>query len=278
MRLPEYENLVVCRGEARPEDEGRRGNSGPPMGRPGSAVRHRDSRLSPKPSPAANWVTLAEPFRILAFVLVFVTAIRLAGGRRLAQEVVSAERIRIANDLHDGLAQHLAFIVAYADRLERKFGEAHVLARAARRALAVSRGTIVDLEASRAPSTAAAPGGVARQLQHRAGHARDALTGSLAGRSADRASSRCRRYRERDRFRLEPRRIRFQARPETIVDSVRRGPTQIVRPRAASSRVASSTRSSACCCSSHLTSWPMPCSKVVWASNPSNSRARDGSA
>ena len=122
-----------------------------------------------QPLPAANWVTLAEPFRILAFVLLFVTAIRLTGGRHAAQEAVSAERIRIANDLHDGLAQDLAFIVAYADRLERKFGEAHVLTLAASRALAVSRGTMVDLEASQAPSTAAALREVAAELEARFG-------------------------------------------------------------------------------------------------------------
>ncbi len=122
-----------------------------------------------EPLPAANWVTLAEPFRILAFGLLFVAAHRLYGGRRAAQDAVSAERSRIANDLHDGLAQDLAFIVAYADRLERKFGEAHVLVLAARRALAASRGAIVDLEASPAPTTAAALREVAAELGARFG-------------------------------------------------------------------------------------------------------------
>jgi signal transduction histidine kinase len=122
-----------------------------------------------QPLPAANSVTLAEPFRILAFVVLLATAIRLYGGQRAAQEAVSAERIRIANDLHDGLAQDLAFIVTYADRLERKFGEAHILVLAARRALAASRGTIVDLEASQAPSTEAALREVAAELEARFG-------------------------------------------------------------------------------------------------------------
>ena len=157
-----------------------------------------------EPLPSANWVTLAEPFRILAFGLLFVAAIRLYGGRRAAQDAVSAERIRIANDLHDGLAQDLAFIVAYADRLERKFGEAHVLVLAARRALAASRGTIVDLEASQAPSTAAALREVAAELEARFGaeitvrvHTSTAEKPSVADRRASsglharRSSTRC---------------------------------------------------------------------------------------
>jgi signal transduction histidine kinase len=122
-----------------------------------------------QPMPLASWVTVAEPFRIVAFGLLFVTALRRYGGNRAAQEAVRAERIRIADDLHDGLAQDLAFIVAYADRLEHRFGEAHLLVTAARRALAASRGTIVDLEASKAPTTAAALRDVATELQERFG-------------------------------------------------------------------------------------------------------------
>jgi signal transduction histidine kinase len=118
------------------------------------------------PTKLANSVTAVEPFRIVAYGLLFATAVRLYGTtrERVAQEAASAERVRIANDLHDGLAQDLAFIVSYADRLERKFGEAHQLAVAAHRALAASRGTIIGLEASQAPSTMAALREVAAEL------------------------------------------------------------------------------------------------------------------
>ena len=67
------------------------------------------------------------------------------------------ERRRIARDLHDGLAQDLAFIAAHGDQIAREAGEEHPLAIAARRALALSRGAIADLSASDAPSARAAP-------------------------------------------------------------------------------------------------------------------------
>jgi signal transduction histidine kinase len=82
---------------------------------------------------------------------------------------VSAERLRIARDLHDGLAQDLAFIAAHSERLAREFGADHPLAIAATRALAASRGQIVDLEASHASSTEAALREVAGEFSARFG-------------------------------------------------------------------------------------------------------------
>jgi signal transduction histidine kinase len=119
----------------------------------------------------ADWVTPREPFRILAFALLLVTAVRLYGKTReqVGHAVAHAEQVRIAHDLHDGLAQDLAYIVTYADRMERVSGEGHALVIAARRALDASRGAIVDLEASRAPCTAAALGEVATELERRYG-------------------------------------------------------------------------------------------------------------
>jgi signal transduction histidine kinase len=79
------------------------------------------------------------------------------------------ERRRIARDLHDGLAQDLAFIAAHGDRIAREAGEDHPLAVAARRALAVSRGAIADLSATEAPSANSALRQVADELEIRFG-------------------------------------------------------------------------------------------------------------
>jgi signal transduction histidine kinase len=62
------------------------------------------------------------------------------------------------------MAQDLAFIATYAERLVQDFGPDHPLTVAARRALAASRGLIIDLSASDAPSTAAALRAVADEL------------------------------------------------------------------------------------------------------------------
>ena len=70
-------------------------------------------------------------------------------------------------DLHDGMAQDLAFIATYAERLVQDFGAEHPLTVAARRALGASRGFINDLSASDAPTTAAALGAVANELSIR---------------------------------------------------------------------------------------------------------------
>jgi signal transduction histidine kinase len=64
----------------------------------------------------------------------------------------AGERQRIVRDLHDGLAQDLAFIAAHGDRLAVELGREHPLAVAARRALAVSRGAIAELSAPQAPT------------------------------------------------------------------------------------------------------------------------------
>jgi len=115
------------------------------------------------------WVTPVELFRVVAYACLLAAGLQqyMRTRDRVSHEAVCAERIRIAHDLHDGLAQDLAFIVAYADRSQSKLGEGHPLVIAARRALAASRGTIVDLEASQAPSVAAALREVAAELEAR---------------------------------------------------------------------------------------------------------------
>jgi signal transduction histidine kinase len=79
------------------------------------------------------------------------------------------ERQRLARELHDGLAQDLAFIAISAQALEPDLGSQHPLVIAARRALDASRGLILDLAARSAPTTGAALELVADELGGRFG-------------------------------------------------------------------------------------------------------------
>lgn len=116
-----------------------------------------------------DWVTPSDALRVAAYGLLLATAVGMyrRSQVQVARDAVSAERLRIARDLHDGLAQDLAFIAAHSERLAREFGADHPLAIAATRALAASRGQIVDLEASHASSTEAALRAVAAELAAR---------------------------------------------------------------------------------------------------------------
>ncbi len=123
------------------------------------------------PLTRSDWVTPADLMRLAAYAILLLTALRLSAGtrREIAAEALVAERTKIAHDLHDGLAQDLALIAAHSGRLEREFGPDHPLAVAAQRALAASRGKIVDLAATEAPTTAAALREVATELELRYG-------------------------------------------------------------------------------------------------------------
>jgi signal transduction histidine kinase len=113
-----------------------------------------------------DWVTPSDALRVAGYGLLLAAAIGMyrRSQDQFARDAVSAERLRIARDLHDGLAQDLAFIAAHSERLAREFGADHPLAIAASRALAASRGQIVDLEASHASSTEAALREVAAEM------------------------------------------------------------------------------------------------------------------
>jgi signal transduction histidine kinase len=119
----------------------------------------------------SDWVTPADALRLGACGLLLAASVRLyrRSHDQLARDAISAERLRIARDLHDGLAQDLAFIAAHSGRLAREYGADHPLALAAQRALAASRGQIVDLEASSAPNTEAALREVAADMAVRFG-------------------------------------------------------------------------------------------------------------
>jgi len=121
------------------------------------------------PAVGAGWVTPREVARLVAYALLLAVAVRTGAGSRHAvtRAAVRAERQRIARELHDSLAQDLAFIAAHSDRLASELGVEHQLTIAARRALAASRGTIIDLAASSAPTTLAALRSVADELASR---------------------------------------------------------------------------------------------------------------
>jgi signal transduction histidine kinase len=102
------------------------------------------------PAVPTGWVSPAEAMRLIASGLLLMLAVRVnrTTQRSVLAAMLAAERLRIARDLHDGLAQDLAFISAHGERMARELEGEHPVAVAARRALAVSRGLAVDLAAS----------------------------------------------------------------------------------------------------------------------------------
>ncbi|HJS97145.1 MAG TPA: ATP-binding protein, partial [Solirubrobacteraceae bacterium] len=123
------------------------------------------------PAVAPGWVTAREGLRPAAYGLLLVVALSryLRTRGAIAAATLSVERERIARDLHDGLAQDLAFIAVHGQRLSSELGSEHPLTLAAQRAVAVSRGVIVDLSASDAASTEVALRHVANELTARFG-------------------------------------------------------------------------------------------------------------
>jgi signal transduction histidine kinase len=123
------------------------------------------------PAHGISWVTASNGLLLAGCAVLLAAALRQEAAIRgaIGQTAAAAERRRIARDLHDGLAQDLAFIAAHGDRIAREEGDDHPLAIAARRALAVSRGAIADLSASDAPSAQSALRQVADELEVRFG-------------------------------------------------------------------------------------------------------------
>jgi signal transduction histidine kinase len=88
---------------------------------------------------------------------------------RISKATALVERQRLARDLHDGIAQDLAFIAAHGSRFAQELGDDHPVVVAARRALAVSRGAISELSDPLGATTHEALEAVAHDLRERFG-------------------------------------------------------------------------------------------------------------
>jgi signal transduction histidine kinase len=125
------------------------------------------------PSLYSDWVNLGDGFRLAFYVALLTGAFREIGGyqQRLAGAAVLEERRRVARELHDGLAQELAFISAHSRRLRRGFHPRVVeqLAAAADRALDESRGAISSLAGPLGESFDSTIAGAAQEVAHRHG-------------------------------------------------------------------------------------------------------------
>jgi signal transduction histidine kinase len=102
------------------------------------------------PSLQSEWVYVGDFLRLAFYLLLLSGAFHeiLGYQRRLAEAAVDAERRRMARDLHDGLAQELAFISTHARRLPMRPDPSELarqIAFAADRALDDSRDAISAL-------------------------------------------------------------------------------------------------------------------------------------
>jgi signal transduction histidine kinase len=106
------------------------------------------------PTLYSNWIYTGDILRLAFYLLLFVGAAREIAGyqARSAELAILEERRRMARDLHDGLAQELAYIVTQTKRLASVTAElapdrreVTYLAAAAERALDESRRAITAL-------------------------------------------------------------------------------------------------------------------------------------
>ncbi len=118
---------------------------------------------------ARGEVSTGTAMRMIATALLLWAAVVLE--RRVRARAVRAaalaERRRVARDLHDGIAQDLAFIAAHGAQIATEMGEEHPLVIAARRALAISRSTISELTDPAGATAGEALDAVAHELRDR---------------------------------------------------------------------------------------------------------------
>ena len=126
------------------------------------------SRLTMPTLPSGE-VSIGTAMRVIAAAVLLSAAVVLERRVRagLVRTAALAERRRVARDLHDGIAQDLAFIAAHGAQIATEMGEEHPLVVAARRALAVSRTTISDLSDPAGATTGEALDAVAQELRDR---------------------------------------------------------------------------------------------------------------
>jgi signal transduction histidine kinase len=101
------------------------------------------------PSIFSDWIYVGDILRLAAVLLLFVGAAREIS-RYVRERAALEERRRVARDLHDGVAQELAYIATMARRMERdpRVTDARRLADAAQHALDESRLVISTLAGS----------------------------------------------------------------------------------------------------------------------------------
>jgi signal transduction histidine kinase len=112
-----------------------------------------------EPAPVLSMFTWVHVFQLGAVLALLVGSLGevRAYHRRLADMAVEQERRRVARDLHDGLAQDVAFIASQSKYLAGQSGDQRLseIAVAAERALDASRAVVGALtRASRAPLSA----------------------------------------------------------------------------------------------------------------------------
>jgi signal transduction histidine kinase len=125
------------------------------------------------PSLNADWFYIGDGFRLVAYGLFLVGAFREFGAYWDAMTRVAAEdeRQRVARDLHDGIAQELAYIVGQTRSLAKRVDDPDVphIARAAERALDESRRAITALRSSGEETVSDALTQAAEDVAHRVG-------------------------------------------------------------------------------------------------------------
>lgn len=125
----------------------------------------------PLPRLPPGWIAPRESLRLLGVALILAAGVcrELRTRAGIARAAAVAERRRVARDLHDGIAQDLALIVAHGSRIAAELGGEHPVTAAAARALAVSRGTISDLSDPAGATTLDALEAVAHEVRSRFG-------------------------------------------------------------------------------------------------------------
>lgn len=123
--------------------------------------------------PAPDWITVGDLLRGAAALVLLAGSLRQIGTypSPATRRALAQERRRIARDLHDGLAQELAYVAAHAPRLAARSEDplAARIAEAAQCALDESRLAMTSLSAEPAESLGRALTRAAERIAWRAG-------------------------------------------------------------------------------------------------------------
>jgi signal transduction histidine kinase len=99
------------------------------------------------PSLYSDWISVGDAFRLMLSAIILTAVVQEIRSHwdGVSQAATLEERRRVARDLHDGLAQELAFISRRANRLANENENIRQIAAAADRALVESRRAIAAL-------------------------------------------------------------------------------------------------------------------------------------